>query len=206
MNEDSKTLARILEAARKEFLNNGFLKASLRKIVKEAGVTTGAFYRYYPTKEALFEALVKPHADTVKNFYKEAVCRLEQLPAKDQTKTMLSNASDCMDQIMDYIYSHYDSFKLLVCASDGTVYEDFIHELVALEVTSTYNYIRVLESLGHKIPDIDPGLCHMVASGLFSGIFEMVVHDMDKSEAKKRVTQLREFHTGGWERLFGIHF
>ena len=42
----------ILNTARKHFLKDGFSGASLRNIVKDAGLTTGAFYKYYPTKEA----------------------------------------------------------------------------------------------------------------------------------------------------------
>ena len=39
-----ETLKRIQLAALKEFSDKGFLGASLRQIVKQAGVTTGAFY------------------------------------------------------------------------------------------------------------------------------------------------------------------
>ena len=45
--DDSITLQKILEAAKREFLEKGFKSASLRSIVKTAGVTTGAFYGYY---------------------------------------------------------------------------------------------------------------------------------------------------------------
>lgn len=38
------TLERIKEAALTEFLEKGYQGASLRQIVKNAGVTTGAFY------------------------------------------------------------------------------------------------------------------------------------------------------------------
>ena len=38
------TLERIQQAAIKEFTEKGFQGASLRQIVKQAGVTTGAFY------------------------------------------------------------------------------------------------------------------------------------------------------------------
>ena len=55
--DESVTLQKILEAARKEFLAKGFQSASLRNIVKTAGVTTGAFYGYYKSKEELFDAL-----------------------------------------------------------------------------------------------------------------------------------------------------
>lgn len=66
MNEvEQTTLHLILSAAMREFLEKGFKSASLRNIVKTAGVTTGAFYGYYDSKEELFEALVGEHY----NFY-----------------------------------------------------------------------------------------------------------------------------------------
>lgn len=52
------TLNLIHTAAMQEFLEKGFKSASLRNIVKTAGVTTGAFYGYYNSKEDLFEALM----------------------------------------------------------------------------------------------------------------------------------------------------
>ena len=54
--KSTATLENIQEAALTEFLDKGFLGASLRQIVKNAGVTTGAFNGYFPNKEALFAA------------------------------------------------------------------------------------------------------------------------------------------------------
>ena len=51
------TLEKIQDAAMEEFLDKGFLGASLRQIVKNAGVTTGAFYGYFSSKEALFASM-----------------------------------------------------------------------------------------------------------------------------------------------------
>ena len=66
MEENSATtLEKIQEAALAEFLEKGFLGASLRQIVKNAGVTTGAFYGYFSSKEALFATIVEPHASTL---------------------------------------------------------------------------------------------------------------------------------------------
>ena len=47
---DLNTLQNILDAGKKEFLEKGFRAASLRNIVREAGVTTGAFYGYFKSK------------------------------------------------------------------------------------------------------------------------------------------------------------
>ena len=48
---EQTTLHLILSAAMQEFLEKGYKSASLRNIVKTAGVTTGAFYGYYDSKE-----------------------------------------------------------------------------------------------------------------------------------------------------------
>lgn len=206
MKDEKGTLERILQAAEEEFLENGFKDASLRKIVKATGVTTGAFYRYYSTKEALFEALVKPHADAVMGFFDEGLSGIRDLPAEEQTGAMSRVTGDCIGKILDYVYDHYNGFKLLICSAGGTVYENFIHEMVEKEVDATYRYIEAVESTGHPMPEIDRELCHMISSGLFSGMFEMVVHDMERSAAEKRIRQLREFHTGGWMRIMGVSF
>ena len=57
---ERSTLELIHRAAKAEFMEKGFQAASLRNIVKTAGVTTGAFYGYYASKEELFAALVNP--------------------------------------------------------------------------------------------------------------------------------------------------
>lgn len=54
---ENNTLDDILSAAKAEFSEKGFQSASLRRIVKNAGVTTGAFYGYFKSKEELFDAL-----------------------------------------------------------------------------------------------------------------------------------------------------
>ena len=45
---------RIMESAKEEFLQKGFLDASLQEICKKAGVTTGALYKRFKGKEELF--------------------------------------------------------------------------------------------------------------------------------------------------------
>ena len=49
------TLENIHRAAKAEFLEKGYKDASLRNIVKSVGMTTGAFYGYYKSKEELLK-------------------------------------------------------------------------------------------------------------------------------------------------------
>ena len=63
--------------------------------------------------------------------------------------------------------------------------------------------MEVLRRLGRDIPELSQSLCHIIASGMFNGIFEIVVHDMPKEQAMRYVDQLRDFYTAGWLKLIG---
>lgn len=203
MDGQSETLTRIHQAAMEEFLDKGFADASLRQIVKNAGVTTGAFYGYYSNKAALFAALVEPHAAAVMGRFMETQLAFAKLPKEEQPEHMGKESAACIDWMLDYIYDHYAPFKLLICKADGTPYEDFIHKMVEVEVEYTFRYIEVLKNLGRQVPELDKDLCHMIASGMFNGIFEMIRHDMPKDRAKRFIDQLREFSTAGWLKIMG---
>ena len=51
--------AAILDAALTQFARHGFADARVEDIARGAGVSKGTVYLYYPTKPALFEALVR---------------------------------------------------------------------------------------------------------------------------------------------------
>jgi AcrR family transcriptional regulator len=53
MPKAEETSSRILESALALFREEGFDKATMRDIAREAGVATGAAYYYYPSKDAI---------------------------------------------------------------------------------------------------------------------------------------------------------
>ena len=201
--KSTATLEKIQEAALGEFLDKGFLGASLRQIVKNAGVTTGAFYGYFSSKEALFNALVEPHAAALMGKFMEAQTSFAELPEEQQPSHMGVESSHCVHWMVDYICDHREQVKLLLCKAEGTSYEHFVHNMVEVEVEYTLQYLEVLHRLGHECPQLDAQLCHIIASGMFNGIFEIVVHDMPKEQAVRYVDQLRDFYTAGWLKLIG---
>ena len=100
--EDIKptTLERIHSAAKREFLEKGFLGASLRNIVKCAGVTTGAFYGYYDSKEKLFDALVSEQYEHVMDMYMSTQNSFKELEAEKQQANMGKIGGDCLEQMI----------------------------------------------------------------------------------------------------------
>ena len=204
MEEKSNaTLEKIHEAAMAEFLDKGFQGASLRQIVKNAGVTTGAFYGYFSSKEALFASIVEPHAAALMGRFMEAQTSFSELPEQEQPEHMGLESSQCVHWMLDYICDHREPMKLLLCKAEGTSYEHFVHNMVEAEVEYTLRYMDVLRRLGREVPELSQSLCHIIASGMFNGLFEIVVHDMPKEQALRDVEQFRTFYTGGWLKLMG---
>ena len=165
--------------------------------MKNAGVTTGAFYGYFSSKEALFNALVGPHATALMGKFMEAQISFAELPEEQH----LEHTGMESGPYPGWMGQHREPVKLLLTRVEGTSYEHFVHNMVEVEVEYTLQYMEVLRHLGKDIPVLDKSLCHIIASGMMGGIFEIVIHDMPREQALRDVDQLREFYTAGWLKL-----
>lgn len=79
----------ILDAALRLFGEKGYEKTSIADIAKAVGVAQGLCYRYFPSKEALFDSVIEQYADLLTEpfvqFAKEndkPLCQvIEEMPA-----------------------------------------------------------------------------------------------------------------------------
>ena len=55
----------ILDTALKLFGENGYERTSIADIAKAIGVAQGLCYRYFPSKEALFDSAIEQYADVL---------------------------------------------------------------------------------------------------------------------------------------------
>lgn len=197
------TQQKLLEAGRREFLDKGFKDASLRAIVKRAGFTLGAFYGYYESKEALFEAIVGAAAESLYRTFAKGLETFQALPEEEQPKQLNTASASSLEEMIDLIYADFDTYKLLFFGAAGTRYEDNLQRLVDLEIDSTYQFIQTLGKQGFS-PEVDEDIIHILASAMFSGMLEMVAHDMPKDKAVRYIEQLRDFYSAGWFHLLGL--
>jgi transcriptional regulator, tetR family len=201
--EEQTTLERIHAAAKAAFMEYGFKSASLRQIVKTAGVTLGAFYGYYDSKEELFEALVGEQYNHMMTCYRKAQIDFANLPPDEQPRRMSEISGECMHDMLLYAYDHLEEFKLLLCCSEGTRFAGMIDEMVEIEVKGTHDYQDVLNKLGRPSPEIDPRVEHILITGMFNAYFELIIHEMPLRDAENYLQELREFHTAGWMKIMG---
>lgn len=139
---DTSIDPRILQSAKEEFIQHGFLNASLQSICKNAEVTTGALYKRYRGKEELFSAVVQ---ETINDLY--AIAN-EKAPndIKSVSDEQLIQAWDMDNNYMlwwfEFLYARKEIFTLILTGSQGSRYANFEHDWVSKMTESTYIYYK----------------------------------------------------------------
>ncbi|MBR1477402.1 MAG: TetR family transcriptional regulator [Lachnospiraceae bacterium] len=203
-SKSQKTLRAIHESARMEFLEKGFLEASLRNIVKQAGVTTGAFYGYYKSKEELFAGMVEEHARYIMDMYDDAVQAFFRQAAEGNGVHVGETGGESLRWMLEYSYNHADAIKLLIGASNGTKYESFLEELTNAEIDSNHRTMALLYPGTVTRANLPRELEYTLVNGMFKGMFELIMKDVPIDTARLCIAGLTEFYTAGWAHLMEL--
>lgn len=193
----------IIKYAKEEFLEYGYLDASLRRIAALAHTTTGSIYSRFKDKQGLYEAIVGDTYNDIMHIYKKAQNDFTELDPKTQTESVGEYSGDAMVDMLKYCFEHIDTAKLLLTGSQGTKYEGMIDEMVEEEIKSTHDYQYILQTQGIQSPHIDPHLEHMIITGMFNTFFELIIHETPYEEALLYLKDMRAFYTAGWKKILG---
>ena len=192
----------ILKYAKKEFLEKGFADASLRTIAKNADVSTSTIYTRYVDKEGLFRFLVEPAYTALISYVESSLAGFEALPDKEQLEQRQDISNEGFSGLVDMIYDYFDQFKLLVTCSPNNFYHEFLEKIVELDMQCMKQFLTVTHCRAYEDGEITDGFLHVVSSAFYSGIFEVVIHDMPRKKAENYINQLRKFYNSGWNDYF----
>src|SRR6266540_4787542 len=92
----SATRQHILAVATEEFLSHGYAGSSLSDLIRAAGITKGAFYHHFPSKEALAVEVVRARQAEETAMVVQASAGHDR--AVDQLRAAVQAASDVKDQ------------------------------------------------------------------------------------------------------------
>jgi len=180
------SLQRLMTSAREEFSEKGFQQAALRNICKKAGLTTGAVYFFFDSKEDLFEHLVGEAASQADKMLrlltKEIDLQEDDLGKYDQECT-------------DYIFEHRQEYYLLLEKSEGTRYAKFKEDTE-----------KQLGNLFRKRLEMRYGDClnHIIDSLVHIRIFltmDMVNESENYETFREKEDLIKVFAEGGFEKV-----
>lgn len=192
---------KIIAAAKKEFLTYGFTDASMRRIAAAAGMSASGLYKHFASKEEMFSALVEPAYQGLLALFRQEAGDQEQFIGTGDLSVW--EASNDARLAVSYIYDHLDAFRLIICKSQGTKYESFLHDLAVLEEKMTLSFMEMLKKQGVKLNEFSEKELHLLTTTNVNAIFQTVEHDLTREEAIHYADTLDRFFAKAWKEFFG---
>lgn len=165
----------IVTSAKSEFINKGFTKASMREIATNAGITVGNIYRYFESKEVLFEAIVHPA-------YEKMNLLIDKIDFENIPSTSYDQYIAAREQFTQYfvqvIKDHRDEIIILMHCSDGTRFKESKSQFAHTIENRVKSIIG--NSLDRHQPNSDADthfIAKVVSKNVVDGLTELVIHN-----------------------------
>lgn len=197
--DDKETREHLLESARAEFTQKGYMKASLRKICADAGVTTGALYFFFEDKEDLFGAIVEPPLLELN----QLLCEHFDMENQQNPESYIHYAGDhdkFFAALINHLYANRSEFLLLLTKAQGTRFEGTVEEMVeAIEK----RYLIVSEKFAAVMPGkrINRYMLHWLSHMMVNAFIHLITHEENAKKAVSVMSRFMDFLIGGWMDL-----
>jgi AcrR family transcriptional regulator len=146
------TVDALIEATARILVREGFDRASTNRIAREAGVSVGSLYQYYPCKEALVAAVIERHNHDLMRVVRSALSEVSSQPLEQGVRKLIAAA----------IEAHRVDPKL------HRVLAEQIPRVGALEDVEVFNrqncrlFRTYLETHGHELSAVDLDMADFV--------------------------------------------
>jgi len=187
LQELKETVRRsIVGAALHEFLAKGYGRTSMRNIASRAGITHGNIYRYFDSKEALYQSLVARSEVALLEVLKEV------LIAFDPGTDLSSQLEALVQKLAQLAMDHRDNLMLLLEMGPS----ERVSQLRKRIVRMISEFFR--SHIGPGAPFEDEFFLNLTSSNVYRGFLEIIRRRNGREWTAKNLNLLVRYH------LFGI--
>ena len=199
---DTSIDPRLIQSAREEFMTNGFIKADLKRICENAGVTTGAVYKRYKGKEDLFMAVVKEAADKMDSFVElRTEIDFSNITDKQICDTWSMNEEYVLE-LFGMLWDRRKDLVILLEKSAGTAYENYANDF-AIRMTKAYmQYYQETKKRGLAKADISEEQMHVLCTAFWTAIYEPFIHKMTWKKIEEHCKVICRYFN--WAEAIGL--
>ncbi|MBP3458042.1 MAG: TetR family transcriptional regulator [Lachnospiraceae bacterium] len=205
MEKDKETRNHLIQSARKEFSEKGYMKASLRTICKNAGVTTGALYFFFKDKDDLFDAVA---GDIIHGIYDVMQAHFQdekRMVAEGKGFTPSAEEStehmEATAQVIHQMYLHREDVLIALTKSQGTKYENVADWFIE---TAEKHYRLMADVMMKQNPEVktDDKFIHWLAHQQIDTFIYMITHIDKEKDALPFIRQAVTYMMAGWYGIF----
>ena len=180
---DSETKIHLIQCAKKEFMEKGFVGASLRGICQKAGVTTGNFM------DRLNEIL--------REHFSFEVREMESGKAKEHDD---SSDFEAVAQVVHELYTYRDEVLLVLTKAQGSSMERMPDRLVD-QMDEHNAFICEAMCKAYHVPMVEQSVVHWMSHSQIDMFIFMVTHIDDEEEALRFAEKGVKYLLAGWYGL-----
>lgn len=196
MSDNKESRAKLVECAKKEFLEKGYAKASLRKIAADAGLTTGAVYFFFGDKNGLFEGVVG-------EALQKLIGIIDTHFSNDMEEDFLTYKQQDGDhdefakQLVDVIYDNFDEMNILLNGAAGSKYEHFVDGIID---RMDKVYIQMAQRFAAVMPGkrVNKKILHWLCHVQINAFLHMIEHEPDKESAMRFIRPVMDLMIKAW--------
>ncbi len=183
-NTGDNVRQRLIEVGRSEFLEKGYIKASMRNISSSAQVTTGAIYFFFQSKERFFREILEETAMEWKKY-------LQQYSESEINGSKTSAEND--RELITFLYAHKEEVRILFEKSEGTLFEGYREELCEILESA---FLEFYKRFGGKKEDKE--IVRIVVRMRLQGYFELLHEDYTMEQAIRYAELLAYYGDSGF--------
>lgn len=201
MRQERETREKLIASGRKEFLEKGYAKASLRKICADAGVTTGALYFIFEGKEDLFRAIVEPPLEALISMIRAHFAKEKHLLLRSELYVHREgDHAAAAELFIRHLYGNYDAFILLLIKSQGMAFEGSFERIAELiEEQFVMQCGLFAERMSGR--QMDAGMLRWMVYMTVDAFVYLLTHEREEQAAAERMKLMINFIVKGFVEM-----
>ncbi len=186
---------RIVDAAKTEFLRVGYYRTSMLQISNRARVPIGNLYRYFSSKEALYDAIVGTAKERILETVKSGLVVSVQMP-KTERQDVKGRMDEVSSNFLELAKDYQKEMILLLQKSSGSKHDGFIEEVIGCVKALLEDRVRSASGTPHEF------LFDLIADNITRGAFRIMI-ERPFEEQHEELTRLLTFYFANIdERLY----
>ncbi|WP_231511862.1 TetR/AcrR family transcriptional regulator [Chondromyces apiculatus] len=168
----------LLRAAEAVFSERGLAGARVEDITGRAGVSKGAFYLHFKSKEDCFQQIVEGFVarlasctEPPENLHDGALCSIE---------VILERLREHHVAVLEFCWQNRSLLRMMLAGGGGAPYAYLIDEFATRVGGRTERWLRDGIAIGLYRPDLDP----VLAAAVLSGGYERLVRELIQQDKR----------------------
>jgi Transcriptional regulator len=173
----------IVKSALAEFLEKGYHDASMRSISLRSKYAIGTIYRYFESKEAIFNYSVGSVYDQMLKFVEKLQQEISDSKVSYKNFQSMKLITEICNDMLDLFFKHSTEILILVDKSEGTRFENVYQDTVKINYRILKEvFLAEIEKEGKKVPDVS--ILEAISASYTAGFYYILKHNTDPEKIK----------------------